>query len=173
MGVMLSYGTNSSTIKYTNADTTEDISGTGIGFKLIAEYPISNSLHVRMKLGTLPFNAKSDDSQDSDSSREIAVNYLSAGAYGKYVFNPGSKTAIWIGGGMSMVLPIDKGEGTTNAINVDQIASTTTFSGVGGLDFKINEKFFAPISVEYVMFPPSDDVSANSILFNFGLGMKL
>ena len=170
MGIMLSYGTNSSTVKY-NDVRTEDLSGTGIGFKLFADYPILNSLHVRMKLGTHPFIAKSE-AKEGEELLEIAVSYLSAGAAGKYIFNPGSKTQIWLGGGMSMVLPLDKGEGVTTAINIDQIASTTTFSVLGGLDFQINEQFFAPISVEYSMFPPSEDVSANSILFNFGLGMK-
>ena len=91
---------------------------------------------------------------------------------GRYMFNPhNSLTRYWGGAGASLVFPLSKGN--TNAVQVDDVGSTMTFHVGGGLDYQLNDKYFIPVTAEYILFPPSDDVSSNMMMLKVGFGMRL
>lgn len=164
-GLLLSYQMNSASIDFSLTGT-ESLSGSSIGFKAFGDYEIYDNLYLRAEFGTMPFNA-----EGCGGTCIMAINYLGGTLWARYMFGqPEAKTRIWAGANASLVFPL--GTGDTNAVNTDDVGSTLTFGFGAGLDYKINEKYYIPVTAEYTLFPPNDEVSASLIQVKAGLGMR-
>lgn len=173
LGGMLAYQQNSASVDV-NPVGSQSLSGSGIGFKVFGDYALNRKINLRGEFGTLPFNAEGDTNVCSGGSSicKMTISYLGATLWARYLFNPESeKTIFWGGAAGSLIFAT--GTGDTNAVKPDDVGSTLIFSVGGGLDYNINDKYYIPFSVEYTLFPPSDDVSANFIGIKAGLGMRL
>lgn len=169
LGGMLAFQQNSASVEIGNG--TDSLSGSGIGFKAFGDYMLNERIHLRGEFGTVAFQAEGTD-MCFGATCVMNINYLGATIWGRYMLGSSdSKTRFWGGAGASLIFPM--GTGDTNAVNVDDIGSTMIFNVGGGFDYRINDKYFIPFHVEYALFPPSDQVSANMILVKAGLGMRL
>ncbi len=164
-GLMLSYQMNKASVDF-QLTGTESLSGTSIGFRAFGDYEIYNNLFLRAEFGTMPFNA-----EGCGGTCVMAINYLGGTLWARYMFGtPEAKTRIWAGANGSLVFPL--GTGDTNAVDTDNVGSTLTFGVGAGLDYKLNDKYYIPVTLEYTLFPPNDEVSASLIQLKAGLGMR-
>ncbi len=171
LGGLLAYQQNSASVNYTSGSS-DSLSGSSIGFKVFGDYPLNKKINLRGEFGTIPFNAEVASNNCGGSTCSMAISYLGATLWARYMFNPETaKTRFWGGASASLIFPT--GTGDTNAVNADDVGSTLIFGLGGGLDYNINEKYYIPVSLEYTLFPPNDEVSANIIGIKAGLGMRL
>lgn len=170
IGGALAYQQNSASIKFNNGDS-DSLSGSGIGFKAFGDYMLTENIHLRGEVGTVAFSATGADKCFGEICR-MKINYLGASIGGRYMFGSShSKMRFWAGAAGGLIFPMSTGN--TNAVETKDVSSTMTFHIGGGLDYNINDKFFIPITAEYVLLPPSDQVSPSFIGVKAGLGMKL
>lgn len=170
IGGMLAYQMNSASVEFSNGDS-DSLSGSSIGIKGFGDYQFSENIHLRGEFGTFAFQSEGTD-KCFGAVCIMNINYLGATAFARYLFgSSSSKTRFWGGAGLSIFFPMSTGN--TNAVNVDDVGSSLVFNAGAGLDYRLNDKYYIPVQVEYSLFPPSDQVSANSILVKAGLGMRL
>lgn len=168
IGILVGYQQNTAAVDFSGS--TESLSGSSVGFKLFGDYPLSDNFNLRAEFGSVPFLAEGGTCL-SEICR-MNISYLGGGIWGRFMLGKDSnKTRFWGGAGASLIFPT--GTGDTNAVNVDEVGSTLIFNIGGGLDYNLNDKYFIPVSVEYTLFPPNDDVAASMILVKAGLGMRL
>lgn len=166
LGGMFAYQMNSATVKFDPPVNSQSLSGTSFGIKAFGDYEIYPTLYLRAELGTIPFIAEGDC-----STCLMEINYLGGTLWARYMFGgPQQKARFWGGANGSLVFPL--GTGDTQAVNVDDVGSTFTFGIGGGLDYKLSEKYYIPITAEYSLFPPNDEVNATMIQVKAGLGMR-
>lgn len=172
-GVQFSFLMNAMNAEETNGTTKEvaAMKGTSFGLFGFYDYAYSPRLMIRGGAGFDQFKASSTiniNGCDGRTSRNcnVNINYLSGYGYLKYNITTGKARFFGLGG-MAMMMAMSK---STTALKEGDISTTTLFIVGGGVDIKMSNKNFIPISVEYGLFPPSDSVSANSLIFRGGYG---
>ena len=173
-GGLLSYNMNTADVTFSDG-ASESLSGSSIGFKAFGDYQLTENIGIRGEFGTIPFEADGKNSSGNCATPDscaMSINYLGGTLWARYMLGTSvSKARFWGGAGASLIFPLAT-DGTT-AVNADGVGSTIIFGFGGGVDYKINDKFYIPASLEYSLFPPNDEVSASSIVFKAGLGMRL
>jgi outer membrane protein W len=169
LGGMIVYQQNSSSVTFSD-NSTDSLSGTGIGFKAFGDYPFSDHINIRGEFGTVPFTA--EGTNKCTGICVMNISYIGASLMARYMLGSSTdKTRFWGGAGAALIFPT--GTGDTNAVNADDVGSTLIFNLGGGFDYNINNKYYIPVAAEYSLFPPNDEVSANMIMLKAGLGMRL
>lgn len=172
-GVQFSFLMNAMNAEETNGTTKEvaAMKGTSFGLFGFYDYAFSPRLMIRGGAGYDQFKASSTiniNGCDGRTSKNctVNINYLSGYGYLKYNITTG-KARFFALGGMAMMMAMSK---STTALKESDISTTTLFLIGGGVDIKMSNKNFIPISVEYGLFPPSESVSANTLIFRGGYG---
>lgn len=169
LGGAIAYQQNKSSIKFNSGDS-DSLSGSGISFKAFGDYMFTEKIHLRGEVGTLAFKSEGADKCFGEICR-MNISYLGATIGARYIFNSiNSRVRYWGGAAGSLIFPLSTGN--TNAVQVEDVSSTMLFHVGGGLDYDLNDKYYIPVTVEYVMFPPSDDVSSSMIQLKVGFAMK-
>lgn len=158
----------------TNREETANMSGTSFGLAGFYDYSFSPNLQVRGIAGYDMYNVASTitiNGCDSRSSKNcnVKINYLSFYGNLKYNFTL-SNLRFFVMAGTGFMYAISK---SSTALKASDITLTQLFTVGGGMDYKLNSKSFIPVSIEYGLFPPSEDVKASSIILRLGYGMDL
>lgn len=157
-----------------NVEATANMTGTSFGLGGFYDYSFSPNLQVRgiasydmyEASSTIPINGcNSKTSRNCD----VKISYLSVYGSLKYNFTL-SNMRFFVMAGTGLLYAISK---QSTALKASDISLTQVFTAGGGLDYKLNAKSFIPISLEYGLFPPSEDVKANSIILRVGYGLEL
>lgn len=170
IGGVLGMVQSSAEVSFTNGSKAS-LSGSGMSFKAMGDYGLTRNIFLRGYAGTQPFEATEGARICDGRNCAMTISYMSVDLWGRYVFNPDSNMRFWGGGGIGLLFPLNT-DGT-NAVVKSDISSTMLLQGGGGMDWYINEQFFIPLTLEYNLIPPSDDVSTSMISIRAGLGMKL
>lgn len=172
-GVQFSFNMNAMNAEETNGTVKEVASMKGTSFGLFGfyDYAFSPRLMIRAGAGYDQFKASSTiaiNGCDGRTSKNctVNINYLSGYGYLKYNITTG-KARIFALGGMAMMMAMSK---STTALKEADISTTTLFLIGGGVDIKMSNKTFIPVSIEYGLFPPSESVSANMLMIRGGYG---
>lgn len=170
LGLILGYNMNSADVSFNNG-TKDSLSGSSIGFKLFGDYSILENISLRAQIGSQPFEAEGNPLCNARTC-VMSINYLGADLWARYMINPSNDNMkLWVGAGAGLVFPLDTGN--TNAVVASEVGSTLMFGFGGGLDLKVGDKFYMPISLEYGLLPSSDEVSTSMFSIRAGLGMYL
>lgn len=170
IGGVLGMVQSAAEVNFTNG-TSASLSGSAMSFKAMADYGLTPNIFLRGLAGTQPFEATESARTCTGANCVMSINYLSVDLWGRYVFNPTSNFRFWGGAGIGLLFPLNTD--STNAVVKSDIGSTMVFQGGAGIDWYINEQFFIPLSIEYNLIPPSDDVTTSMISIRGGIGMRL
>ncbi len=174
VGVLLGFDLDSQSVKASSTDgrVSESLSMSGMGFsgKAYADMSLSDTLGVigRFGLETFKVTGQSRNTLCSNSTTtncETSIMYVSGDLLFRYNFSPGTWNP-YAAAGLGIYFPMSK---KTNILDETKIASTTIFLVGGGVNWVLND-LFIPISLEYGMFPPSNQVSTNFIALRGGVG---
>lgn len=149
---------------------TAAMKGTSFGAMGFYDYAFSPRLMVRGAAGLDMYSTSSSITilgceNKTSTSCNVNINYLTASAYGKYNLTVDGNTRFFLLGGTSLMYAVSK---KSTALKESEISITQVFLFGGGVDIKMDEKTFIPISIEYGIFPPSDSVKASTIYIRGG-----
>lgn len=172
-GVMLGTSSNSSDIKLIDSggnfvkDITAD--GSGISAKAFFDYPLLPWLWFRGLAGLEQFNVEGESNAVcTNSTCDTEITYLTTDFWGRIPFG-GESFKMWVGGGFNLLFPMSKSAG---ALDEGSITNTSIIGLGGGFDYFMSRSSFIPVSIEYGLYPSSDQVSANAIFIRAGYGMS-
>lgn len=157
-----------------NVQETANMTGTSFGVGGFYDYSFTPNLQIRGIGSYDMYNVASTiaiNGCDSKTSKDcnVKIGYLSFFGNLKYNFTL-SKTRFFVIAGTGFLYAVSK---SSTALKASDISLTQVFTGGLGLDYKLNNKSFIPISIEYGLFPPSEDVKASSIILRVGFGLEL
>lgn len=158
----------------TNREETANMSGTSFGLAGFYDYSFSPNLQVRGIAGYDMYDVSSTIAINGCDSRtstkcNVKISYLSFYGNLKYNFTL-SNLRLFVMAGTGFMYALSK---SSTALKASDITLTQLFTVGGGMDYKLNSKSFIPISIEYGLFPPSEDVKASSIILRLGYGLEL
>ncbi len=168
------YSIDSQTVKATNTSgsVTETVATTGSGFSLkgMGDIPLSGNLGLVGRFGFETFNT-SGNSQNSlcvgnTSACTTSLTYIIGDLLMRYAFSSGDFMPFVLGG-LGIHYPMSK---SSNILDESKISATTVFYFGGGAYLKLTDRFFVPVTAEYALFPPSNEVSTNYIALRAGFG---
>ncbi|MCB0421124.1 MAG: hypothetical protein KDD61_09010 [Bdellovibrionales bacterium] len=179
-GGIFGFATSSMSVKFANDAGTADLTGSGMSAKGLFDFALFNSLWFRGLVGAEIFDVKgtAKDSAgaataacNNSSECKVALTYLSADLWGRYIFSKGGFRP-WVGAGFLLLFPLSK---EVTALDEKSVTNTSNFALGGGFDWFFGKKknMFVPFQVEYDLYPSSEQVSANSIAVRIGFGMQL
>jgi hypothetical protein len=157
-GGVIGYGSTSQTVAVTKGGVSETIAMTGssISLKGFADLPISENFGVA---GSSP----------NLGAVETKIMYLSADVLMRYLFLEGKFRPFPLLG-MGLHYPLSKSSGV---LDVQRISATTIFFLGGGFNYTLNETMYLHATLEYGLFPPSNDVKTSLIAGRIGVGFNL
>lgn len=159
-GIMGSYGQAAQ-----NVSGVADMSGSTMGFKGILDYSLFETLGVRARVG---LDMMSVTGAAGNTNFETNINYLALDLLLRWYLMNSESFGLYLNGGMGIYSPMSTDLGTNQAIREDSISTTSLL--IFGLGFSIpmgSMKLFA--GVDYLYFPPSEDVKTTVISGNLGL----
>ncbi|WP_413587285.1 hypothetical protein [Bdellovibrio sp. HCB274] len=170
-GLLGQYAMNSMTPTITdpiNPTEKPALKGSGLGAGGFYEWALTRNITVRT-LGMLEqFNVSGKTNRNvgcnSTTNCSANITYLSAYGLAKYYFTT-NEIRTWAGVGGGFLIAMSK---SATALDENQIATNQVLNLAVGGDYQLNRKNYIPFSVEYIYFPPSDTVTASSILFKVG-----
>lgn len=165
-GVSLGYSMDSMKVQLA-PDTTVSLSGGAITYKGFFDYNLFDRVWFRGYAGVESFVANGP-TVCGGAACDVNITYLSMDLWGRYVFMPGSFRP-WLGGGFSLIFPLSK---SSTALSESSISNTSIISFGGGFDYFFTPTIFVPLTVEYGLFPKSDNVDTNLIAIRTGLGFS-
>tara|TARA_B100000749_G_scaffold280898_1_gene280885 strand:+ start:82174 stop:83028 length:855 start_codon:yes stop_codon:yes gene_type:complete len=156
-------------------DPTRDLAGSGFSVKAFADFPLTSTWNLRAGVGLQQLSTKdAGDSTclDSDSNPavcEVNINYFSADGLIRYMFSEGSFRP-YAGAHLGLLVPTGS---DVTAIDEDSVASTSFYGVSFGFDWHFgNGNSMIPFQVDYGLYPPSEDVSASSLIIKVGYGFR-
>jgi len=157
-------------VAHTNGQEKEvaSISGSGYSAKGLFDYDLG-AITLRTTAGIETYNVSGSNScgAGNDSVCTTKIMYMSADGLARYRFTDGAFRP-WMGLGLSLLFPLS-GSGT--AIASSSIGSTWMGIVAGGVDWYLKPDLYIPISLEYGMFPPTDQVNASWIQLRIGFAV--
>ncbi len=146
--------------------------GSTFGIHGFYDHPIKPSLLLRAVVGIDQFAvattiATTDCDNKTSANCNVNINYLSGYGFLNWTFLMKPKWKAWVGPGFGYMYPISK---STTILNNSEISGIPVYMLALGADVAIGNKYFMPISLEYGMFPPSDNVKASMMILRFGFG---
>lgn len=170
---------NNAEVSFSSPSRVAQLEGSSNSFEILADYQIRGGFWLRSSIGLQEFSAEEDGAlgclenpADPFSAADCAIDlsYVNVDFWARYVFETG-RFHPWIGGGIGFLLSPSFGD--TNAINEEDVGTTTFFQVGAGFDFYATPKFYIPIWIEYGLYPDSETVSLNSLSVKAGFGIKL
>jgi outer membrane protein W len=148
---------------------TSSLSGSGFSAKGLFDYDLGNNISIRGLGGIETFNVSGGSScgPGNDSACTSKIIYLTGDGMARYLFSH-KELRPWGGLGLSLLFPLSA-SGT--ALDPASVGSTWMLIAGGGVDWFINPKMYVPISIEYGMFPPTDQVKAHWIAVRAGFAV--
>ncbi len=159
IGATFAYAMDSQSV--TISGVTQALSGSGFGFKAFADIPIAGDLGLLARGGAEQFNVQKD-------LAKTEILYAVLDLLLKYQFGAGGFRP-FVMGGLGLHFPLPK---SSNNLSINAISSTTVFYGGAGMNFAIGGSSYLQASVEYGMFPPSNDVTTSFIAARAGMGFR-
>lgn len=168
-GALVSYGSASQNVTSTvnNVSQSISMSGSSYGLKAFLDLPISGPLGLIGRAGFENFGVKGTSSALGDVNTSIL--YLDADALLRYHFLDGAFHPFPTVG-MGLHYPLSKSSGV---LDVGRISATTIFFIGGGFDYELNRTMYIHGTLEYGIFPPSNDVKTSLISGRVGLGWQM
>jgi hypothetical protein len=168
-GGVIGYGSTSQTVAVTKGGVSETIAMTGssISLKGFADLPISGNFGVLGRVGIENFGVAG--SSPNLGAVETKIMYLSADVLMRYLFLEGKFRPFPLLG-MGLHYPLSKSSGV---LDVQRISATTIFFLGGGFNYTLNETMYLHATLEYGLFPPSNDVKTSLIAGRIGVGFNL
>ncbi len=144
------------------------LTGTGYSAKGLFDYDMG-SFTVRALSGIETYNASGVSSCGTGNNQVCITEivYLTADAMARYIFMK-EKFRPWAGLGLSLLFPV-----SASGTALDPASVGSTWMGIlgGGLDYHVSPRLYIPISLEYGLFPPSDQVDATWIQVRIGFAV--
>lgn len=174
IGALVGFDIDSQSVKASssNGSVTESVSMSGSGFsaKAYADISLGDEFGVIGRFGLETFKVTGTSTNllcQSGTSQncETTITYLSGDLLARYNFSPGTLNP-YAAAGLGIYFPLSK---KTNILDETKIASTTVFLLGGGIHWNIGS-LYIPVSIDYGIFPPSNQVSTNFIAGRAGLG---
>lgn len=153
---------NFPTTNYTKAT----LAGSSFSAMGMFDYELFQQIWFRGLGGVEGFNVTGNTSCGSGNCN-ASIYYLSLDFLARYIFMTGDFRP-WLGAGIALMFPASK---KATALDSSSISNTSVGIVTGGFDYFINKDMFIPVSIEYGMLPPSDEVDASWIEFRIGLGV--
>lgn len=167
-GVLVGVSIYSMSVVISSGDEKNEaiMSGNGLSLKGVFDYRLFSSIWLRGLVGIDQLITSSLDNFCGLAGNEpckVNINYFSADSWAKWVISKGA-SPLWLGAGISILYPILK---ETTALEESSITTTMAFLLGGGVDWSVGNMII-PVSVQYLMFPPSDNVSVNAFSLSVG-----
>lgn len=162
-GVLAGYATASQDVTKTNE--TIMMKGSSLSVKAFADLPVSGELGVLARFGIENFGV-TGDSVSAGGPVETKIMYVDADALLRYYFLSGNLRLFPLAG-MGLHYPLSK---TSGVLDVARISATTIFFLGGGVNYAFSDSMYGHLTVEYGLFPPSNDVKTSLIGARFGVG---
>ncbi len=168
IGGMVGYGMDSAEVTL-DSGAVASLSGTGISAKGFFDYKLFPNIWFRGFGGIENFNGTGGNVCGTGSSTcDVKIMYITFDFWGRYVFSD-KEFRPWLGGGFTLLFPMSK---SSTAIVETSITTTSTYGVGGGADWFISKDSFIPMSVEYQLFPSSNQAKASIIALRVGYGMS-
>nr|BFD66331.1 hypothetical protein HAGR004_13530 [Bdellovibrio sp. HAGR004] len=167
-GVTAGYAMNSIQAK-PSATTSVSMSGSSFNLSGFYQTEMSPNLNVRILGGyeTLVAEGKAQTPMCNDSvDCKVDIGYLGIEAIGQYTFLRTSKLNAWAGAGLSFLFGINK------TSNVFKANTNQTIIAALGVDYKISQKYFIPLQLDYAYYPDNNVSAANQIILRAGWGIN-
>lgn len=174
-GIMVGNNLNSMQIKIPNSST-DILSGTSSTLQLLYDRMLFGGLDLRALVGLNSFTATGSNlcfsATNSNPRCFFDVQYGSFDLWAKYHVMNGLQQPLrsWVGLGMAVQMPLSK---ASNAINVEGLGLSQTFSLGGGFDFRVGRRTYLPIQMELSLLPPAENVTASLAAVRLGVAFPL
>lgn len=160
VGGMLGYGIDSMTVATNVGDA--DMSGSGFGFDVVADYKLFSSFYLRGHVGYETFKV---DGKLNGSAVDASINFIKTGIMGQYAFLD-TATQIWIGLGFDFY---SASSSKTNVLT--SVGGSGAVVVASGVNIPMGS-FFIPIQGEYDMFMGQDDAKIGIFALRAGMMFK-
>ncbi len=167
IGAMVGYGMDSAEVTLDSGDVAS-LSGSGISAKGFFDYKLFPNIWFRGFGGIENFNGTGGNVCTGGATCDVKIMYITFDFWGRYVFSD-KEFRPWLGGGFTLLFPMTK---SSTAIVETSITTTSTYGVGGGADWFISKDSFIPMSVEYQLFPSSNQAKASIIALRVGYGMS-
>ena len=168
-GGVIGYGATSQTVAVTKNSVSETVAMTGssLSFKGFADLPVSGDFGLIGRVGLENFGVAG--STTNLGAVETKILYLSADLLLRYQFPLGNFRPFPLLG-MGLHYPLSKSSGV---LDVQRISATTIFFLGGGFNYNLSDALYLHGTLEYGLFPPSNDVKTSLIEGRIGVGFNL
>lgn len=171
-GVVGGYLMNSMTVK--TSSITSSMSGTGFGALGFYDYALSPSLVLRGMGGLENFAVAGTNSSASPGTScvgncDLKITYLSLYGYGRWNMTQGNYKS-WIGAGGGYLYPVTT---SSTVFTTSQLGANQVFIFSAGVDIRLNNKNYIPVSLEYGMYPSTSSVEAHILFLRAGYAWNL
>ncbi len=172
-GIIGGYLMNSMAVQ--TSSITTNMTGTGFGALGFYDYAISPSITLRAIGGLETYGVAGSNSSTSPGTScttncDLKISYLSLYGYGRWNFTQGNYKS-WIGVGSGYLYPMSSP--TSSVFTSGQLGANQIFVFSAGMDIRLNNKNYIPISLEYGLFPTTATVKANIIYLRAGYAWNL
>jgi hypothetical protein len=172
-GVVGGYLMNSMAVQTSSINT--NMTGTGFGALGFYDYALSPSIILRGMGGFETYNVAGVNSSASPGSActancDLKISYLSMYGYGRWNFLQGNYTS-WIGLGSGYLYPMTTP--TSTVFTSGQLGANQIFVFSAGMDIRLHNKSYIPITIEYGLFPTTATVTATIIYLRAGYAWNL
>lgn len=171
-GVVGGYLMNSMTVVTSSINAA--MSGSGFGVLGFYDYALSPTITLRGMGGIETFNVAGSNSAASPGNNcttdcNVKLPYISMYGYGRWNFLPG-KYKSWLGIGAGYLYPNSP---QSTVFNKSDLGANQIFMFAAGTDWRLDNKTYVPISLEYGLYPTTATVKANIIYLRVGYAWNL
>ncbi len=164
IGALGGYSMNNQSVK--GLSETVSMTGSSFSIKGFADYPLSESLGLIVRLGVDQFGVKGESKERGAVKTEIM--YGSVDALLRYSFGSGSFSP-FAAVGLGIWLPLSK---QSDVLDVPRIATTNVILLDVGVNYFLSNRMMLTGLFEYDYFPPSNDVTTSAMTLRFGAGFQ-
>ena len=177
-GLQYQYISSTLTAKETDTLATQidNVNMTGAASGVYGFYllPLDERVSLHLGMGYEPFKVSGTSSiagcaNFTSHQCDADINYVTTRAAIRTIFEKRTYN-LWAELGFSLKYPLSS---TSTALEQDKITLIHTFDIGVGSDLYLNKKNFVPLSLQYSLFPPSNNVTSSSLYFKLGYGWTL
>lgn len=171
-GLTAGYAMSTMNVK---ASPTDSVSMSGSSFNLSGYYqmPLDGKFSTRLfgsyetldVKGTAPASA----SGRCGTECKATISYLGLMALVRYSFLMERNYEAWAGAGLGFLFAMGK---SSNILDTGKISTNQTIIGSVGFDYRLDQKSYIPVQLDYAMFPDNSTSSANQIILRAGWGFQ-
>ena len=140
-----------------DSTTPVDMKGSTLGAKLLLDYPLTQSIGLRTRLGMDIFETSGTD--ENDNTSETSINYLVLDILARAHFIQNNHFGAFVTLGLGIYSPLSSEvSGDPPALDQNSISATTLFIAGLGVEYKMENGWRIFLGGDYFYFPPSDTV---------------